>query len=150
MTPSPVAGVPRMLLRAEGAALFVAAVTLYARSGASWWLFAMLFLAPDISFIAYFGGARSGAIGYNALHTLIGPLVLALTGLLLPASVPVSLALIWIAHIGFDRLLGYGLKYGAGFGYTHLGRVGKISALGQGTLSPPYRLGEYPREDLPP
>lgn len=126
MTPSPVTGVPRMLLRAEGAALFVAAAILYARSDASWWLFAVLFLAPDISFIAYFGGARAGAIGYNAAHTLVGPLVLALAGLL-TNNVLVPLALIWIAHIGFDRLLGYGLKYGAGFAYTHLGRVGRAA-----------------------
>jgi len=28
------------------------------------------------------------------------------------------------AHIGFDRALGYGLKYSKGFGYTHLGRIG--------------------------
>jgi hypothetical protein len=32
-------------------------------------------------------------------------------------------ALIWCAHIGFDRTLGYGLKYAEGFGYTHLGRL---------------------------
>lgn len=127
MTPSPVTGVPRMLLRAEGAALFVAAVTLYARSDTSWWLFSILFLAPDISFIAYFGGARTGAIGYNAAHTLVGPLALGVTGILLTVKVLVPLALIWIAHIGFDRLLGYGLKYGAGFAYTHLGRVGRTA-----------------------
>jgi hypothetical protein len=35
-----------------------------------------------------------------------------------------SVALIWLAHIGFDRALGYGLKYKAGFGFTHLGRIG--------------------------
>ena len=27
--------------------------------------------------------------------------------------------------IGIDRALGYGLKYTAGFGLTHLGRIGK-------------------------
>jgi hypothetical protein len=36
-----------------------------------------------------------------------------------------SLATIWIAHIGFDRALGYGLKYGSGFTHTHLGRIGR-------------------------
>jgi hypothetical protein len=34
------------------------------------------------------------------------------------------IALIWVNHIGVDRLLGYGLKYPAGFGWTHLGRMG--------------------------
>ena len=38
----------------------------------------------------------------------------------------VSLALIWVAHIGFDRMLGYGLKYPTAFGHTHLGVVGKL------------------------
>jgi hypothetical protein len=33
-------------------------------------------------------------------------------------------SLIWIAHIGFDRLMGYGLKIGPGFKDTHLGRIG--------------------------
>jgi len=40
-----------------------------------------------------------------------------------PALVPI--ALIWMNHIGVDRLLGYGLKYPAGFGWTHLGKLGK-------------------------
>lgn len=91
-------------------------------------MFALFFLAPDLSFLGYLGGARIGAIVYNAAHTLIGPLALALLGLLLSVTGLVAAALIWIAHIGFDRLLGYGLKYGAGFGYTHLGRIGRASA----------------------
>ena len=36
-----------------------------------------------------------------------------------------SIAMIWLAHIGIYRALGYGLKYGAGFGFTHLGRIGQ-------------------------
>jgi hypothetical protein len=31
------------------------------------------------------------------------------------------------AHIGIDRALGYGLKYSTGFGFTHLGRIGKTT-----------------------
>ena len=120
-------GVPRILLRAEGAVLLIVAVILYARAGDSWWLFAILFIAPDLTFLGYLGGARIGAIAYNAAHTLIGPLLLAGAGLSLPASILVSLALIWIAHIGFDRMLGYGLKYAAGFGFTQLGRIGRAS-----------------------
>lgn len=125
---SHVAGVPRLVLRAEGAALLAAAAFLYGQTAVSWWLFALLFLAPDLSFLGYLGGPRVGAVVYNAAHTLIGPLALALAGLLLPAPGLTAVALIWIAHIGFDRLLGYGLKYGAGFGYTHLGPVGRTPA----------------------
>ena len=32
-----------------------------------------------------------------------------------------ALALIWLAHIGLDRLLGMGLKYSDRFTHTHLG-----------------------------
>ena len=128
MMSSAVIGIPRILLRAEGAALLVVAAILYARVGESWWLFVILFLTPDLSFLGYLGGARTGAIVYNAAHTLIGPLLLATAGLLLPFYILIPLALIWFAHIGFDRLLGYGLKYAAGFGFTHLGRIGRVSS----------------------
>ena len=125
---SGVSGTPRILLRAEGAAIFALSILLYAKVGPSWWLFAILFLAPDLSFLGYLAGARAGAIVYNAMHTLLGPLALAAAGMLLPAFILIPLALIWTAHIGFDRMLGYGLKYSAGFGYTHLGRIGRALA----------------------
>ncbi|HWK97564.1 MAG TPA: DUF4260 domain-containing protein [Pseudolabrys sp.] len=120
-----VTGTPRLLVRAEGAALLAIAALLYARTGESWWLFAVLFLAPDLSFVGYLGGPKIGAIVYNCAHTLIGPAALGLAGLLLPNPLLIALALIWTAHIGFDRMLGYGLKYAAGFGFTHLGRIGR-------------------------
>ena len=36
-----------------------------------------------------------------------------------------ALGLVWLAHIGADRLLGYGLKYGDNFQHTHLGQLGQ-------------------------
>jgi hypothetical protein len=130
-----VTGGPRILLRAEGAALLIAAALLYAETGKSWWLFIILFLVPDLSFLGYLGGARIGAIAYNTAHTLIGPLLLLVIDLFSPKqllSIEIRnqlglISLIWLAHIGFDRLVGYGLKYAAGFGFTHLGRVGRSS-----------------------
>ena len=119
-----VEGVPRILLRLEGIALAVGAVYMYHRIGANWWLFAILILAPDLSMLGYLAGARVGAIAYNALHVTLGPLVCAGLGFLLPSFDLLSIALIWAAHIGVDRALGYGLKYAAGFGFTHLGRIG--------------------------
>jgi Domain of unknown function (DUF4260) len=124
--PAPAAtGTPRLLLRLEGAAVLVIAVVAYARSGASWWLFTVLVLAPDLSFLGYLAGPRIGAAGYNALHTTLGPIALVLIGLLAPSPLSVAVALIWLAHIGADRALGYGLKYEAGFGFTHLGGIGR-------------------------
>ena len=124
-----VSGAPRLVLRAEGAALLVVVTLLYRGTGASWWLFAILFLAPDLSFLGYLAGSRAGAIAYNAAHTLIGPAVLGVVALLLLPPTAVAVALVWAAHIGFDRLLGYGLKYAAGFGFTHLGRIGRDASL---------------------
>jgi len=121
--PPAVAGPPLVFLRLEGAALLAAATLLYHRTGTSWWLYAALFLAPDLSFAGYFGGPRVGAWVYNIAHTTIGPIALALAGLIWRIPIDVALALIWLAHIGFDHLLGYGLKYDRGFGFTHLGRL---------------------------
>src|ERR1700736_227130 len=119
-----VTGGVRSLLRMEGLVLFCAATLFYLVSGASWWLFAVLFLAPDLSFLAYLAGPRLGAMVYNALHATIGPLLLGVCSVVLSWPVAGSIALIWLAHIGIDRALGYGLKYAAGFGCTHLGRIG--------------------------
>jgi hypothetical protein len=101
---------------------------LYARIGASWWLFAALFLAPDLSMLGYLAGSCWGARVYNAIHTYVVPATLALCALLLHVQLALAIALIWASHIGVDRLLGYGLKYADGFGYTHLGRIGKRKA----------------------
>ena len=117
-------GVPRILLRLEGLALAAAAVYAYRRVGGSWWLFACLILVPDVSLLAYLGGTRLGAVAYNALHVTLGPLVCAGLGLLLPSFDLIQVALIWAAHVGIDRAFGFGLKYSAGFGFTHLGRIG--------------------------
>ncbi|WP_371347614.1 DUF4260 domain-containing protein [Ancylobacter sp. IITR112] len=120
-----VAGAPAALLRAEGLAVFAAALVAYAALGASWWLFAALILAPDLSMLGYLGGPRFGAFVYNAAHTYVAPALLGAFAYGFSAPLAGAIALIWIAHIGLDRLLGYGLKYSAGFGHTHLGRLGR-------------------------
>lgn len=119
-----VEGMPRLLLRLEGAAIALGALYLYHRIGGNWWLFACLILVPDVSLLAYFLGTRPGAIAYNAMHVLFVPVALGVAGFLLPSFDLISVALIWAVHIGADRALGLGLKYGAGFGLTHLGRIG--------------------------
>ena len=122
-TPPAVTGQPLVILRLEGVALLAAATAAYQSTGASWWLYAGLFLAPDLSFAGYFGGPRVGAIVYNLVHTIIGPLALGIYGLRAHTPLALEVALIWLAHIGFDHLLGYGLKYDRGFAFTHLGRL---------------------------
>ena len=103
----------------------VLTVVLYARTGASWWLFAALWLGPDLSMLGYLAGPDLGARIYNSIHAYATPATLIVCALLLGAQGFVPVALIWANHISVDRLLGYGLKYRSGFGWTHLGRVGK-------------------------
>jgi hypothetical protein len=107
--------------------LAVAAITfvLYARTGASWWLFAALWLRRIFPMLGYLYSPCWGARIYNAAHTYVLPSVLALFALVSRSETLLPIALIWINHIGVDRLLGYGLKYSNGFGWTHLGRLGK-------------------------
>lgn len=112
------------LLRMEGLAMFIAAIFAYGEGGASWWMFAALFLAPDVSFVGYVLDPRRGALIYNTVHTYVTPLVLAAAGFAFGYPVAVQVALIWIAHIGADRALGFGLTYASGFKDTHLGQVG--------------------------
>ena len=120
-----ITGTPRLLLRLEGAAILAASAWLYALSDAGWLLFALLFLAPDVAMLGYLGGPRLGAALYNAAHTYALPALLAAAGALAGAPVLVALALVWTAHIGLDRMLGYGLKYPTRFGDTHLGPIGR-------------------------
>lgn len=115
----------RTLLRLEGAALAVACMVFYSYFEGSWWMFAILLLAPDLSFLGYLGGPRVGAAVYNAAHAAILPMLLGIFAMVTSSALAMHLSLIWCAHIGFDRALGYGLKYDAGFAFTHLGRIGK-------------------------
>ena len=128
-TTGAVTGGVRTLLRLEGLTLFAGMTLLYAVWGGSWWIYAILFLAPDLSFAGYLAGPRAGAIVYNAAHSYLAPMALMTAGFALSSPLALSIAMIWLAHIGFDRALGYGLKYGAGFGFTHLGRIGKAATI---------------------
>ncbi len=115
------------LLRAEGLVLLSCVVALYWRAGGDWKQFAILFLVPDLSFFGYVAGPRIGAAAYNAAHSIIGPLVLGAAGITLHLPELSMIALIWLSHVGFDRALGYGLKHRRGFGFTHLGRIGRAA-----------------------
>jgi hypothetical protein len=103
----------------------IAATSAYFALGFNPWIFALLFFAPDLSFLGYTAGLRLGALGYNALHSYLTPALLGTLGCLLGLPLLWHLALILSAYIGFDRAMGYGLKYAPAFGHTHLGKVGK-------------------------
>ncbi len=119
-----VEGGPKLVLRLEGLAALALAAIAYSYWGAGWGAFALFFLAPDLAMLGYLAGPRAGAAIYNAAHSHIGPAICLAAGVLLSWPLATAVGLIWAAHIGFDRVLGYGLKYGAGFGFTHLGPIG--------------------------
>ena len=114
---------PGVLLRLEGLALLGGAVIAYQSLGYHWGLFALLLLSPDLSALGYLHSLRAGSLSYNLMHTSSLPLVLGLISLALGAPLGIQLALIWLAHIGMDRAVGYGLKYADSFKHTHLTEV---------------------------
>jgi hypothetical protein len=87
---------PSILLRLEGAALLIGSISAYIYLQASGGLFALLILAPDLSMLGYLAGVKIGSTTYNLMR---------------------------LAHIGGDRVLGFGLKYPTEFKDTHLQRV---------------------------
>jgi Domain of unknown function (DUF4260) len=115
----------RFVLRLEGFAALAVSVALYAHAGFPWPIFALFFLAPDLSMLGYFAEPRTGAAVYNFVHTYAVALPLAIAGFFAALPALTIAGLILIAHIGFDRALGFGLKYSTAFGDTHLGRSGR-------------------------
>ncbi len=120
-----VTGGPLKLLRWEGVFIFILSILLYAQTGAGWWRFALLLLAPDVAMAGYWLGARWGAIFYNVAHSYIGPLALGGIAVAAAQTAWIPYLLIWSAHIAMDRALGYGLKYPDAFKNTHLGHLGR-------------------------
>jgi len=113
----------RYYLQLEALAVFAIAVTTYASCQFNWWLFGGLFFTPDLFMLGYLFGKRAGALTYNLAHTYFIPLLFVGAGTWLRAHALFTIGLIWCAHIGFDRMLGFGLKNDAGFKDTHLNRL---------------------------
>ena len=114
---------PGLILRLEGLAVFLGSVVLYGDQGWSGWVFAVLLFAPDLAMVGYMRDTRSGARIYNVFHFYALPLVLLIAAYLAGFAAGMQIAAIWLAHIGLDRVLGYGLKYDTAFKDTHLQRV---------------------------
>jgi len=114
---------PGVLLRVEGVATFAVSLFLYHFIGASWFLFVALFFWPDVFMLGYLADVKLGTRVYNLVHAEALPIALAGVSLGLDWGRAIAFALIWLAHIGFDRALGYGLKYPTFFKDTHLQRV---------------------------
>ena len=119
---------PGILLRIEGAFEFGLSLVFYQAIGARWWIFLVAFLWPDLFTVGYLASARLGARLYNVVHTSIFPFTLVGVSYYEHSNALMSFALIWLAHIGLDRALGFGLKYSTFFKDTHLQHVTQVVA----------------------
>lgn len=116
-----VVGAPRRWLGIEGLVLLAGALIAFGTLGQPWWLVPAGILVPDIAMTGYMAGTRVGAHLYNLAHATLVPAVMLGVGYWQADRLLMALALIWLAHIGLDRLLGFGLKYNDRFTHTHLG-----------------------------
>jgi hypothetical protein len=116
---------PRRWLRIEGAALAAGSLIAYSTTGQAWWLVPLTLLLPDLTMIGYLGGTRLGSYLYNLGHSTPLPAAIVAIGWWQEKSLLVALGLVWLTHIGIDRLIGYGVKYDDHFQHTHLGRLGR-------------------------
>lgn len=107
--------------RFEGAVVLLLSLLIYNGLGMSWWLFVGLLLAPDLFMLGYLSGPRIGALVYNIGHTYTTPLLVMAFGFITGITGLMPVVIIWIAHIGMDRMFGYGMKLPGGFKQTHLG-----------------------------
>lgn len=113
----------KLWLHLEGLAVLVTALVLYTQWAYSWWLFAALILAPDLAMLGYLINTRVGAVIYNVFHNYLVVLALFAIAYGTASTWLWAIGLIWLAHVGMDRLFGYGLKYGDQFKHTHLDEV---------------------------
>jgi hypothetical protein len=114
---------PGVLLRLEGAAIFAASLFAYHSLGGGLGIFLLLFLWPDLFMLGYLVNVQWGARLYNLAHTEVFPVLFGISACITHKPAAVLFVLIWLAHIGLDRMLAFGLKYPTFFKDTHLQRV---------------------------
>ncbi|MDO7873702.1 DUF4260 domain-containing protein [Hymenobacter sp. ASUV-10] len=115
----------KTLLKIEELAELLLAVAVFIHLPFAWWVLPTTFLLPDLSMLGYLAGPRVGAASYNLFHHKGLAVAVGLAGWLLGQPLLLLAGAVLLGHSAFDRLLGYGMKYGSGFQDTHLGRVGR-------------------------
>lgn len=115
-----VSGIPAKFLKGEAIALFAFSIWLFAMQGIDWWWYPVLLFIPDVFMLGYLANTFLGAVIYNIGHSVIPGLVLCTVGAIITSPWLIALGAIWLGHVGFDRALGYGLKYHDSFKHTHL------------------------------
>jgi hypothetical protein len=125
---------PIIQRRIEAVTIIAAAIFSYGALGYSWGFFAGCFFLPDLSILVYLANRRAGATAYNLAHFYLWPILMGVVGQLAESATATQVALIWAAHIAFDRAIGWGLKYEQSFCHTDMGV--KSLPIGPGWLLP--------------
>lgn len=112
----------RVLYAALGLIAAVVAIALIVWRHTTWWQTAVFAIAPDISLLAGMSsGLQRGQLHpravpfYNAVHRFWAPIALVAVAIVLQQFAWFAAGLAWIAHIAFDRSLGFGLRTREGF-----------------------------------
>jgi hypothetical protein len=126
VTAPAVTGIPLRILRSEGLVLLAVALgAFFTALDEPFWLVPLLLFAPDLFMVGYARSTRTGAALYNFAHSYPAPALLGAVAVAASDHLWQAVALVWFAHIGMDRALGYGLKYDGSFQQTHLGQIGR-------------------------
>ena len=113
------------LLKLEEFFLFALALFLFSQLEYGWGIYALLFLAPDLSMIGYLISPRLGAWTYNLIHHKGLAVALYVCGYLLSIPWLMFAGVVLLGHSSLDRVFGYGLKHEDAFQNTHLGKIGR-------------------------
>lgn len=112
----------KRIVHFEGLVVFIAAIYAYSLYEFSWIVF-WVFLLARLSMLAYGINNHVGANIYNLFHTYIISILIVIIGVYFKIDTVIMIGLIWTAHIGMDRMFGYGLKYETDFKDTHIQRL---------------------------
>jgi len=115
----------QFLLKLENLAMFLLFFALlFHQLDNKWWLALLLLFTPDVGMIGYIINPKVGAYTYNFLHNMVVSVILLAVGHFVKQDILIVIAFVMLAHLFFDRFMGYGLKYTDSFKNTHLGAIG--------------------------
>jgi uncharacterized protein DUF4260 len=112
----------RLAYAALGVVTAALAIDAVVMQHASWWLLVVFGIGPDLALIAGIApGLAHGQLNpravplYNAVHRYWVPIVMVAATIFTRSPESFAAGTAWIAHISFDRSLGFGLRTPEGF-----------------------------------
>jgi len=118
----------KRIIQLEEAFMLSFSIAVLISFDATWWVYILILIGPDISMVGYVAGNKTGAVCYNLFHHKGIAIAIFLTGFFNHFYWLEITGLILFGHSSLDRMLGYGLKYSTGFQFTHLGQIGRTKS----------------------